>query len=261
MTIQGCDTDCAGKKRTIQERETMKRKVQNLHSKFASIWWGDRGLSALLVLLSLLLLTSLVGPIFDSATAQRVRSIFFSLLLLSGFTTMADKRIARTGISLVVVTGILFIWMREFQPDSLMLQKSAGLVVLVYLCLLTLVVIGHVFRAGPVTGGRIQDAVAAYLLIGLTWTQIYLILQLYLPGSIGLPLPASALTEQAVESKFTYFSFVTLTTLGYGDIVPIHPVARMFVVLEALIGQLFPATLLARLVALETMNRSRDGHR
>jgi hypothetical protein len=57
------------------------------------------------------------------------------------------------------------------------------------------------------------------------------------------------------KENLTYFSFVTLTTLGYGDIAAVHPVARMFVVFEALVGQLYPATLLARLVSLEISNR------
>jgi hypothetical protein len=57
------------------------------------------------------------------------------------------------------------------------------------------------------------------------------------------------------QEQFTYFSFVTLTTVGYGDITALHPIARMFVIFEALFGQLYPATLLARLVSLEVMHR------
>ena len=55
----------------------------------------------------------------------------------------------------------------------------------------------------------------------------------------------------AIASKLIYFSFVTLTSVGYGDIVPVHPFARSLANIEAIIGQLYPATLLARLVTLE----------
>jgi hypothetical protein len=57
--------------------------------------------------------------------------------------------------------------------------------------------------------------------------------------------------DPSVPSKLVYFSFVTLTSVGYGDIVPVHPVARSLCNLESIIGQLYPATLLARLVTLE----------
>jgi hypothetical protein len=60
------------------------------------------------------------------------------------------------------------------------------------------------------------------------------------------------------QQILTYFSFVTLTTVGYGDITPTHDITRMFAIMEALCGQLYPATLLARLVSLEVMNREKE---
>ncbi|MGC1091761.1 MAG: potassium channel family protein [Pseudolabrys sp.] len=63
--------------------------------------------------------------------------------------------------------------------------------------------------------------------------------------------------NQKLASSLIYFSFVTLTTVGYGDIVPIHPVARSLCNLESIIGQLYPATLLARMVSLEIEARRR----
>jgi voltage-gated potassium channel Kch len=63
----------------------------------------------------------------------------------------------------------------------------------------------------------------------------------------------------AVASNLIYFSFVTLTTVGYGDIIPVHPFARALTNIEAVIGQLYPATLLARLVTLEIESRHRRG--
>ncbi len=64
----------------------------------------------------------------------------------------------------------------------------------------------------------------------------------------------------AVASNLIYFSFVTLTSIGYGDIVPVHPFARALANVEAIIGQLYPATLLARLVTLELEGRHRIGN-
>jgi hypothetical protein len=67
----------------------------------------------------------------------------------------------------------------------------------------------------------------------------------------GLPMQDTP----ALASNLIYFSFVTLTTTGYGDVFPVHPVARALCNVEAIIGQLYPATLLARLVTLEMANR------
>ncbi|HXB77134.1 MAG TPA: potassium channel family protein [Bradyrhizobium sp.] len=62
----------------------------------------------------------------------------------------------------------------------------------------------------------------------------------------------------AIAANLIYFSFVTLTSVGYGDIIPLHPVARSLANIESIIGQLYPATLLARLVTLELEHRHRS---
>jgi hypothetical protein len=105
-----------------------------------------------------------------------------------------------------------------------------------------------------VTATRVTGAVAVYLLFGLTWTYLYSLIDHLLPGAFALPA-SSGITETNRQESFTYFSFITLTTLGYGDITPVHPLARLCAVIQALFGQLYPATLLARLVSLEIVAR------
>jgi hypothetical protein len=95
--------------------------------------------------------------------------------------------------------------------------------------------------------------VAAYLLLGLAWALAYDIVALVAPGAFSAP---SAV--EARKGRFIYFSFVTLSTLGYGDMTPVHPVARSLAAAEALTGQLYPAILLGRLVSLVT-TRGRVG--
>ena len=77
------------------------------------------------------------------------------------------------------------------------------------------------------------------------------------PDAFKLPLPyaTGTYTANTLQNNLIYFSFVTLTTLGYGDILAVHPFAKMLVILEALTGQLFPAILLARLVSLEILHK------
>jgi hypothetical protein len=93
----------------------------------------------------------------------------------------------------------------------------------------------------------VQGSVAVYLLLGIIWAVCYEILELLEPGSFGV----FGKKGEAAISQLAYFSFTTLTTLGLGEIVPIRPLARSFVVLEALVGQLFPVLLIARLVAMQ----------
>jgi hypothetical protein len=107
----------------------------------------------------------------------------------------------------------------------------------------------RVLRDGRININRIMGSVGVFLLIGIVFANGFRLVALYFDGAFaigGTPVPASAFMPRVL-----YFSFVTLTSLGYGDITPIHPFARSLVTMEALTGQLFLAILVARLVAME----------
>lgn len=220
--------------------------------RFSAFWWSDRGLSALLVLL---LATFLVSPLIKSGPASLLGSIFLSLLLLSGVAAISARRQYRIGAGIVALAAIVLEWMSHACPESVPLLTASAAVTLIYFIALTLVVMGHVFKEGPVTSARVQGAVAAYILVGVTWSLIYRLIVLQVPDAINLTRVATSQGVTSRESELTYFSFITLTTLGYGDVTPLHPMARIFVIIEALIGQLFPATLLARLVSQAVSER------
>jgi hypothetical protein len=232
----------------------MKSNYRSMWNRFSSFWWGDKGLSALLLLL---MLSFMLAPLLESGFGKILISLFLSLLMLSGVATVSDKWLPRMGAGAMALVSVLLTWLKHFHPESRPLQLGSSVVTLCYLVVLTVVVMRHVYQDGPVTTSRVQGAIAAYILVGLTWAMIYRLFELQLPGSLSIPPITLGQTPHDREEELTYFSFVTLTTLGYGDIVPLHPSARMFVVIEALIGQLFPATLLARLVSLETTDRGR----
>jgi voltage-gated potassium channel Kch len=108
-----------------------------------------------------------------------------------------------------------------------------------------------------VTGHRIRGAIVTYLLIGLVFSLAYSLIDALVPGSFAVAGSATTPVAGGAESdlRWVYYSLVTLTTLGYGDITPISELARRLAVLEALIGQLFVAVLIARLVSLEIAHR------
>jgi len=116
----------------------------------------------------------------------------------------------------------------------------------------TVLIARHVFAAGRVTPQRVLGAILLYLniasLFSIAFSEIVSILPGAITTSAGALLPIGAGSRTAA---LTYFSLSTITTTGFGDLVPMHPLARSLANLESVIGQLFPATLLARLVALQ----------
>jgi hypothetical protein len=110
-----------------------------------------------------------------------------------------------------------------------------------------------VFGPGRVSLHRVQGAIVLYLNFALFFFIIYRLMEVLVPGAFS-NLPHSG-SEYGSGAALLYFSFSTLTTLGYGDITPVHPLARSLANLEGVIGQLYPATLLARLVSLEIAHR------
>ena len=109
-----------------------------------------------------------------------------------------------------------------------------------------------VFGPGRVTYHRVIGAILLYLAVGLVFVALYAFVGVLAPGAFS---GFQSLEPGRLLSELIYFSFVTLTTVGYGDIAPLHPVARSLCNLEAIFGQLYPATLLARLVTLQIQSQ------
>jgi hypothetical protein len=218
--------------------------------RFADIWWGDRGLSSLLLILFLLFF---IAPFIESWLADLLFSSFLTLLLISGIANVTSKKILLFSAYLVAVTTLVLNVLHQINPSH-EINVWWHLSAVVYFFLLMYVMLRQVFRDGPVNSHRVRGAIAVYLLIGLTWAFIYQLIALMIPTAFAFPASMTAdAGHREIQSTLTYFSFVTMTTLGYGDVVPVSPLARVFVIFEALIGQLYPATLLARLVSLEIM--------
>ncbi|HWB48279.1 MAG TPA: potassium channel family protein [Stellaceae bacterium] len=126
----------------------------------------------------------------------------------------------------------------------------------VILLLVGYVVSRAVFAQGPVTAHRVRGAIVLYLTFGIAFSTVFRLLDEWSPGAFAGIAADAPRTE--TFASLIYFSFVTLTSVGYGDISPVHPFARSMTNLEAVIGQLYPATLLARLVTLHLETRRRS---
>jgi hypothetical protein len=122
------------------------------------------------------------------------------------------------------------------------------------LSVLVLVILKRTLRPGPVSRYRIMGGIAAYLLIGYTWAFGYQLLVQIEPAAIRFEsAPTVDVSEQ--QNDLIYFSFITLTTVGYGDVHPIHPMVRSLAVAEALVGQLYLAILITSLVGMALQTR------
>lgn len=224
----------------------MKCAPADMYLRLRAFWLGDEALSVFLILLFLALF---LGPFLDSPQVRLLTSLFFSLLMVSGIVNISRRPSIRCVAGMVACSAIALRWLTHVRPTPETLRWGS-LASLIYMIMLSMVILYKVFMDDkPVTANRVKGAVAAYLLFGITWSVLYGFLDQVLPNAFNLPQAAGDYGP-ARQEVFVYYSFITLTTVGYGDISPTHDVSRMFAVMEALVGQLYPATLLARLVSL-----------
>ena len=126
----------------------------------------------------------------------------------------------------------------------------------VFLSIVVALLIRRSMARGRITAERIVAAICAYLLLGLIWSEAYQVLAaIYYPTPI---LSGAGESGHFAYNEYLYFSFVTLTTLGYGDILPVHASSRVLAYLEAVTGVLYLATLVARLVAQHIAHEGLD---
>jgi Ion channel len=208
---------------------------------------SDPLLTVLTLFLSFLLFALAPMQAAGIVTGQHFGYFFGLVLLPAAFLYSRNFLVAAPiGVAIaLVVTAALLDFERSPRTD-LYLDSTAWLIAGLTL---SAVVARAVFGRGRITYHRVVGAVLLYLTIGLTFVALY--------GFVALATPMAFTNLPALRGDFAlsgdliYFSFVTLTTTGYGDIAPLHPYARSLANVEAIIGQIYLATLLARLVTLE----------
>lgn len=216
--------------------------VQHLRRKYSD--WLLTLLTALLVLMIFVFAPMQARGFF----AFQGFAIAGLLVVIGGVIIISANPIALALMCIAVVANVVVFVLRLYEPPwsyNLHLLAAAWLIIAIAL---GTIVAGAVFRRGRVTYHRIVGAVLLYLLIAVGFAALFAFVGLSIPDAFkGVAFEDDA----ALASELFYLSFVTLTSTGYGDIVPVHPVARSLCNIEAIVGQLYPATLLARLVTLE----------
>jgi Ion channel len=225
-----------------------------LHMGMSEFWSGDLGLT--LITISLVILIFVVFPLREAGLPGR---IFFYLMIVTlmilGALAVNQSRMATAFVIVVVLVSSVVLVTARLHPTQT-LHELGSVLSTVALLLYVRIVLLVMFRGGPVTWSRIQGAVCAYFLIGLAWGSAYELLEDLHPGSFRFISAPSDIDQ--LTSKLTYFSFSTLTTVGFGDITPLNPFARSLSTAEAIVGQLFPAILIGALVAMAMQSHTKS---
>ncbi len=219
---------------------------------------GERRFTFLLVFL---LFYFFLGPIFAIAEhGPSIGDVIFTVVLIAAAYSASEKRRVLYMAVGILVPTVIVSWLAHFNKDHYLFLANHLLLIL-FFAYIGVAILRSVIRDERVTVDKISAALCSYLLLGMIWSFIFSLLELVIPGSFHLPHEAGAVGAEDLylASGFKnalYFSFVTLTTLGYGDITPVSRLAQNLCVMEAVMGQVYMTVLVARLVGLEISHSS-----
>jgi hypothetical protein len=216
----------------------------------------QRRFSTVQLLVSLVILLVSAPFVEELEGGHLILSVLFSLVLVAAVFAVANRKRSLAIALVLAIPAITLRWINQLRPD--LVHPAAFLVGAIFLLAF---VIGHllyfVLRAPVVNVEVLCASIAAYLMLGLMWTVAYWLVDQLTPGGAF-----SFNTNRGAQSMngFTgfYFSFITLSTVGYGDITPVSQAARWLAALEAMTGLLYVAVLIARLVSLYSSAKSDD---
>jgi hypothetical protein len=173
------------------------------------------------------------------------------LVLFTGvFTVPCNIAIRLTALLIAIATVIGRVI--EFETPVRIFESAEIVLTVLTLALFTVLIIKQFLARGRTIKHRIAGAVAVYLLLGLLWARLYELVKLFDPGAFQIA------HDEGMATMF-YFSFVTLVTIGYGDVVPVNLVARNLAILEGLTGQLYLVILISSLVAERSTKTNQNG--
>ncbi len=197
------------------------------------------------LLVSLFLLLAL-QPYAHVAEGLLVQ-VGFAGLVLAGLAALASKPRA---LVIGLVLGVPAVAL-PFVPGGIS-TVAGGILAIATLLFISFVILRRIFKHPVVTSGTVSAALVVYLIFGVMWAKAYWLVEHFRPDSFtGL----SGTVNVLVQRDLFYYSYVTLATLGYGDINPVSPEARSLAITEAIVGQLYLVVMVAGLVGLSLTQR------
>ena len=197
-------------------------------------------------------MTVFVIPAFGYAETDRrwYGNVVTSILLIAGITVAWHRRGLFFGSAVVGGIALLVRWI-AFWNHGRAWTMRAEIATLVAVLVISFILLMRIFRRrGAITYTTIQAAISIYLLFGVAWANAYLLVMQSDPHAFRSDASLSSTSPTA----WLYYSYATLTTLGYGDITPLSDAARVLAIGEALAGQLYLAVLVARLIGMQLIS-------
>jgi hypothetical protein len=216
----------------------------------------DLGANGLLLVMLILLLVVLPFA-SDDDTQRNISRIIWSGVITAGIIKARRRRIFLWAALSIAIPSLLSSWI-----DLFGFAQAGPLVVALFFGLIAAQILVDIFSEDQVKLDHVLGGINVFLLLGVMFGRLHVAIESSTAGSYilnDLPIgTAVAQSGQYLENVMLYFSYVTLTTLGYGDITPVSELARMLSTIEAVVGQLFVAVLIARLVAAHASNSRPD---
>ena len=219
------------------------------------IRWFERlqGGKHLALLVSFLLLFIVVPFVNSTRFGAVVTALLGTIVLLSGLYALSAKKHLMRVVSIVALAVIIVDAILVVSPSDAIETVSDALTLLLF-GVFAVVILTDVLRPGRISSDKIYGAICVYLSLGFLWMYIYSLLASGNPGAFNGLSSETPTNHVARLLDLRYYSFITLATVGYGDIVPRSVAARTFATLEAIVGQFYIAILVARLVGLHIMH-------
>ncbi len=188
----------------------------------------------------------LIHPLFaGSGVAELVLSSLFTLMALSVGVSIWTQRKLRVVLAVMTIPWLGLTWLDDFVALGPVWEISRHCLLTMFMLFVVVILMTNIMKVQVATKDTMAQAASAYLMLGMAWTGLYSMVMRVDPTAFNVPAELAGQWHWMI-----YFSFTTLTTLGYGDITPLSPLARSLVLVEAVIGPLYLAILVARLVAL-----------
>jgi voltage-gated potassium channel len=204
-------------------------------------------------LLILLLALIVIAPVVQRYLQMRwIEEILFTAILVwSVYTLEFDRRLLGPAV-LLAAPGVALMWFGAHRAEWA--APCGHLCLAAFLVFASAAILRYIFRRQDIDPDTIAGSIVVFLLMAVAWSFIYREIEFVDPGSFSFnnrPMPLA-------PEDFRYFSLITITTVGYGDIAPAGPIARAFAMLEAVIGQMYLVILVSWLVGMYVSQRSRS---
>jgi Ion channel len=213
------------------------------------------------LLIALLLLFLLHVFLADHPLTHYALPVFLLVILLANIHALGDDRRVSLIASMLGLAALALRWAMYVSESQALLLIGEGVGAL-FFAFTAVAILALVLRTQTVTGDTVSGALCVYLLMGIMWAFLYMLLESVHPGTFRFAVETKIATDTtypppAFLSRFIYFSFVTLSTVGYGDIIPLTGPARGLATLEGIVGQFYLAVLVARFVGLHLVHSQR----